>query len=810
MKRGALFELSFTLGWIFGGGDMDLLPNVRQLALHFGRAFQILDDIDDIEKDRLSGKTVNYALQFGVNRAIKAIDAHLSVNGSSNSSEAALELNQAPFLSMILKSAAISKIEPAREMPSPKRMSNSATLNGDINKIMSTTDNNNHASSSTENNSNSYETRMKSLEDQISNLSLAFTRYMKEPIRESYGNSDNQRSNDESETENEQGDDESIDPVDVPTDYQLSESLLANYKHLINNQGLLVEEKCILKKNEIADVNKIFCFPSNFQVNVAPFGTPEGISASSNLKNNDTDLYIVEKIINDILKPILLLSSMISSDKTDQRQTLRNQPSQVVITLLEVVVRITSPIVGVMADPTTSMDPKVMLHQVAAIPSLETVPIIVFRRTRSKLTSRWTSRPLQTSLERIGSSKLLSRSSKRIKGSTTFKLQTDAEPNSDFNSRGSEIRLHHKRSTRFIKRQCNRTGTSKPSLPTRFLLQRVYGSKSWNEFTSSSTRSKEVKPFYQKSIIQDGRSKESVFNGKTRLLHGKTRYQESLSPCFSRRKLSRFIPIRLERSSLQMENNAIRVIVSSSNIYNVNETSTPNAKRYQHFRNRLLRRSSNRWFNQGRMFKQPQQNNESVSQTRIQVKSRKECSRANSINNVSRITNRFNINEVTCSKRKEEEYHQRYQELSKTRNLYSKKVSWFKRKTDCIERCSNTIPLVHSSNKQVSLSKSETSKWKLGSIISNFSRCQERNFKLVNSLKPMEWKRNKSVSKLRLCSNNRCIRIRCRCNFKERQQTHQNLVVPVVRNPIKHDIEPSRNARSTNGISNSMSEVEQL
>ncbi|KAK5576851.1 hypothetical protein RB653_001787 [Dictyostelium firmibasis] len=150
---------------------------------------------------------------------------------------------------------------------------------------MSTTDNNNHASSSTENNSNSYETRMKSLEDQISNLSLAFTRYMKEPIRESYGNSDNQRSNDESETENE--------------------------------QGLLVEEKCILKKNEIADVNKIFCFPSNFQVNVAPFGTPEGISASSNLKNNDTDLYIVEKRINDILKPILLLSSMISSDKTD-------------------------------------------------------------------------------------------------------------------------------------------------------------------------------------------------------------------------------------------------------------------------------------------------------------------------------------------------------------------------------------------------------------------------------------------------------------------------------------------------------------
>ncbi|KAK5583355.1 hypothetical protein RB653_004947 [Dictyostelium firmibasis] len=164
---------------------------------------------------------------------------------------------------------------------------------------------------------------------------------MKEPIREWYGNSDNQRSNDESETENEQGDDESIDPVDVPTDYQLSESLLANYKHLINNQGLLVEEKCILKKNEIADVNKIFCFPSNFQVNVAPFGTPEGIFASSNLKNNDTDLYIVEKRINDILKPILLLSSMISSDKTDiDTELLADSSIQLVVSAQATLARV--------------------------------------------------------------------------------------------------------------------------------------------------------------------------------------------------------------------------------------------------------------------------------------------------------------------------------------------------------------------------------------------------------------------------------------------------------------------------------------
>ncbi|KAM9957116.1 hypothetical protein ACTFIR_003853 [Dictyostelium discoideum] len=50
---------------------------------------------------------------------------------------------------------------------------------------------------------------------------------------------------------------------------------------------------------------------------------------------------------------------------------------------------------------------QVMLHQVSTIPSLQTVPTTVFRRTRSKLTSRWTSVPLQTSLERIKYSKLL-------------------------------------------------------------------------------------------------------------------------------------------------------------------------------------------------------------------------------------------------------------------------------------------------------------------------------------------------------------------------------------------------------------------
>ncbi|KAM9950935.1 hypothetical protein ACTFIT_001917 [Dictyostelium discoideum] len=76
-----------------------------------------------------------------------------------------------------------------------------------------------------------------------------------------------QPSHNDSDTENEQSEDESSNNVDVPTDYQLSDTLL----------------ECILKKDEISELNKIFNFPSNFQVNVAPFGTPEGITPSSAL-----------------------------------------------------------------------------------------------------------------------------------------------------------------------------------------------------------------------------------------------------------------------------------------------------------------------------------------------------------------------------------------------------------------------------------------------------------------------------------------------------------------------------------------------
>ncbi|KAN0001065.1 hypothetical protein ACTFIZ_002286 [Dictyostelium cf. discoideum] len=157
---------------------------------------------------------------------------------------------------------------------------------------MSTTVNNNEASSSStsaSNNAESLDLRMKSMEDQINNLSLALTRFMKESMFSSNTASRSQPSHDNSDTESEQSDNETSNDVDVPTEYQLYDTLLGQYKHMVNNQGLLVEEE-------------------------SPFGTPDGISVSSNVKNNDTDLLIVEKRINDSLKPLLLMSSMLSPD----------------------------------------------------------------------------------------------------------------------------------------------------------------------------------------------------------------------------------------------------------------------------------------------------------------------------------------------------------------------------------------------------------------------------------------------------------------------------------------------------------------
>ncbi|KAN0022974.1 hypothetical protein ACTFIU_009057 [Dictyostelium citrinum] len=128
-----------------------------------------------------------------------------------------------------------------------------------------------------------------------------------------------------------------------------------------------------------------------------------------------------------------------------------------------------------------------------------------------------------------------------------------------------------------------------------------------------------------------------------------------------------------------MEDNAIRIVDSSSNLYNAVKISASNVERTQRISNRLLGRLINRRLYQRRMSIQPRQDDETVSQTRFQVKSRKECPRTNSINHFSRVTNRFGINAVTCSERKEEECH-RDPKLLKARQCTPRKLAGLKGK----------------------------------------------------------------------------------------------------------------------------------
>lgn len=78
-KTGSLFEISFVLGWIFGGGSLASLDLVRKASHHFGLAFQIADDIDDLNQDMTPEKeSVNLALRFGLDAAQERVAAELS------------------------------------------------------------------------------------------------------------------------------------------------------------------------------------------------------------------------------------------------------------------------------------------------------------------------------------------------------------------------------------------------------------------------------------------------------------------------------------------------------------------------------------------------------------------------------------------------------------------------------------------------------------------------------------------------------------------------------------------------------------
>lgn len=61
-KTVTLFEIAFVFGWIFGGGDLSAVERVRDTAYHFGMAFQIADDLGDMDQDEASSLNIGHTI----------------------------------------------------------------------------------------------------------------------------------------------------------------------------------------------------------------------------------------------------------------------------------------------------------------------------------------------------------------------------------------------------------------------------------------------------------------------------------------------------------------------------------------------------------------------------------------------------------------------------------------------------------------------------------------------------------------------------------------------------------------------------
>jgi geranylgeranyl diphosphate synthase, type II len=97
-KTVTLFEISFVFGWIFGGGDLAKLPLVKKAAFHFGMAFQIADDIDDMEQDLAHHHPVNLAIQCGKREALRMFHEEIRLFQDIQQS---LELDSPDLLALV-------------------------------------------------------------------------------------------------------------------------------------------------------------------------------------------------------------------------------------------------------------------------------------------------------------------------------------------------------------------------------------------------------------------------------------------------------------------------------------------------------------------------------------------------------------------------------------------------------------------------------------------------------------------------------------------------------------------------------------
>ncbi|NGX36922.1 MAG: Farnesyl diphosphate synthase [Chlamydiae bacterium] len=76
-KTVTLFEISFVFGWLFGGGMVSQLDQIKQAAYHFGMAFQIADDLGDLAQDNKNMREINAAKILGKERAVNVFQKEM-------------------------------------------------------------------------------------------------------------------------------------------------------------------------------------------------------------------------------------------------------------------------------------------------------------------------------------------------------------------------------------------------------------------------------------------------------------------------------------------------------------------------------------------------------------------------------------------------------------------------------------------------------------------------------------------------------------------------------------------------------------
>ena len=69
------FQISFSVGWILGGGAHDQIADIKRAGTYFGTAFQIADDIKDKDKE---GEVWNFAKHYGTEEALRHLDQNLN------------------------------------------------------------------------------------------------------------------------------------------------------------------------------------------------------------------------------------------------------------------------------------------------------------------------------------------------------------------------------------------------------------------------------------------------------------------------------------------------------------------------------------------------------------------------------------------------------------------------------------------------------------------------------------------------------------------------------------------------------------